>query len=176
VVVDVPFPLLTVVPLTVVVPPLGPVTVPFSVVPVRVLVTEPVADAVFPRAPLAVPVPVTVLPVREAEPVAVEPLRPVTVFCAKADVQARDRARMLSTDNFFIRISLSSEVAKLMTAELNPTSIGASRSATLRYILVVQVRFDGAGQQHKARRCLHLQDAHETIPYTLLSEIRMPVA
>lgn len=102
VVVDVPFPLLTVVPLTVVVPPLGPVTVPFSVVPVRVLVTEPVADAVFPRAPLAVPVPVTVLPVREAEPVAVEPLRPVTVFCAKADVQARDRARMLSTDSCFI--------------------------------------------------------------------------
>ena len=80
-------PLFVVVPLTVDVLPFGPVTLPLPVVPVRVLaiVAEPVA--VFPRAPVAAPLAVTELPFCVTEPDAVDPWRPVTVFCASAEVR-----------------------------------------------------------------------------------------
>ena len=57
-----PFPLLVVVRLAVVVPPLGPVTDPDSMVPVRVLVMLPCPLAVLPPAPVAVPLRETLTP------------------------------------------------------------------------------------------------------------------
>lgn len=72
-VVEVPLPLFTVVPLTVVVPPFTPVTLPDSFVPVLVFVTEPCAEALRPLAPVTEAAPFAVLPEREAPAVAVVP-------------------------------------------------------------------------------------------------------
>lgn len=49
-VVLVPFPLVVVAPLTVVVPPFGPLTVPEPVVPLSVVLALPCAVTFFPRA------------------------------------------------------------------------------------------------------------------------------
>ncbi len=71
--VEVPLPLLVVVPLALVVPPLGPVTVAVSAVPVRVFWTVAVPLAVVPLAEVAVAVPVAVVPLVVTEVVAVPP-------------------------------------------------------------------------------------------------------
>jgi hypothetical protein len=68
-----PLALLVAVPLALVVPPLGPVTLPLPERPLAVLVAEPVPLTLLPRALVAVPPAVAVAPLRVTFPVAVPP-------------------------------------------------------------------------------------------------------
>ena len=101
----VPLALFVVVPFAVVVPPFGPVTMPDSLVPVRVRVTLPCPDAVLPRAPVTLPLPFTVFAEREAVPVAEEPRGPVRVFCAIAGSARRKDSAESATNLFDMRIT-----------------------------------------------------------------------
>jgi hypothetical protein len=92
----VPLELLVDVPEAVVVPPLGPVTDPLAVAPLAVLVTVPEPLAVAPRAPVAVPLAVALLLCTVTVPDAVEPLGPVTVFCANAQHEARQQSAAMA--------------------------------------------------------------------------------
>lgn len=107
--VTVPFEFFVVVPEAVVVPPLGPVTVPCSVAPDFVAVAEPCALTVFPLALVAVAVPETVLPVCDALPVTAPPRFVVTVFCAcaAADNNPHTKVKIATIFKFFISFSLN---------------------------------------------------------------------
>jgi dihydroorotase-like cyclic amidohydrolase len=93
---------LVVVPLAVVVPPFGPLTVAVPVAPVLVLVAVAVPLTVFPRALVAVPVAVAEVPLVLRLPVAVPPRRPVTVCCASAIGRLSERARIVSAVRLFV--------------------------------------------------------------------------
>jgi hypothetical protein len=100
-------PLLVVVPFTVEVPPFGPVTLPLPVVPVRVFFTVAVPLTELPRAPVALPLAFSVEPVCVTLLEAVPPLRPVTVFCAYAELRGSIKAIAAAAINFiFMGISL----------------------------------------------------------------------